>query len=107
MHSIETIRQIDRLLKQGDMSQRDIAAHLGVSLGIVSAIANGRRGLHGKVRDDAPRPLWHPAGTPVRCPECGYRIYLPCLVCSTREYRRQRRARATGARSNRGGECSR
>ncbi len=87
MHAIEIIQQIDRFLKQGDMSQRDIAARLGVSRGTVSAIASGQRGLHGKLGDDASRVSRRPSGTPVRCPECGYRIYRPCLVCNTRKHR--------------------
>jgi Helix-turn-helix domain len=107
MHSLETIRQIDRLLRQGQMSQRDIAARLGVSRGTVSAIANGERGLHGKHGDDASQSPRHPSGTPVRCPECGYRTYRPCLVCNTRKHRREQQAKIIATLSKNRGNSSR
>jgi hypothetical protein len=25
----------------------------------------------------------------VRCSRCGYRVYMPCLICIAREYRQQ------------------
>jgi len=88
------VHEIDRLLKQGELSHRKIAARLGVSRGVVSAIAKGRRGLYGKESDDEPRSLT-PTLPPARCPRCGYRIYPPCLVCCARDA-----AAAKSARGN-------
>jgi hypothetical protein len=70
------------------MSQRKIAAQLGVSRGVVSAIAAGRRGLYGQDPFAKYSPL-APTSPPTRCPTCGYRVYLPCLVCRTREHQQR------------------
>lgn len=80
------VHEIDRLLRDRRLSQRQIATHLNVSRGIVSAIARGRRGLYGKDPLDEESPLT-PASPPVRCPHCGYRVYLPCNICRTRAHR--------------------
>jgi hypothetical protein len=86
------IQEIDRLLKQGQLSHREIAARLGVSRGTVNAIANGRRGLHGKDMQDGDAYPSTPASSPVRCPRCGYRIYAPCLVCRARDHKHRQLA---------------
>ena len=77
------VQEIDRLLREGRMSRRKIAVHLGVSRGIVNAIATGRRGLHGS-DDVLRRPTHTPTSVATRCPRCGYRVYLPCIICRTR-----------------------
>jgi predicted XRE-type DNA-binding protein len=85
----ELVHEINRLLQDGELSQRQIAARLGVSRATVGEIASGRRGLHGRNElDDMPRAR---AGRrrPVRCGRCGYRIYMPCRICIAREYRWQ------------------
>lgn len=80
------IEKIDRLLGEGRLSQRKIAAKLRVSRGTVSAIANGRRGLYGReASDDRTFPIGQPA-PPERCPRCGYRVYMPCRICSSRDF---------------------
>ena len=91
MLSLALVDEIDRLLQDGRLSQREIAARLRVGRGTVNAIANGRRGLYGKgpVAAD-PTPSIHGL-PPERCPRCGFKVYLPCLVCRTREYREVRR----------------
>jgi hypothetical protein len=83
------VQEIDHLLREGELSQRQIAARLCVSRGTISAIASGRRGLYGK----DPRALRMPIRTsrPTRCPHCGYRVYLPCLICRVREHHSRRR----------------
>jgi hypothetical protein len=80
------IHDIDLLLKVGELSHRKIAIRLGVSRGTVSAIANGRRGLYGKEPDDG-RSSLAPASPPKRCNCCGYRVYLPCLICEARQHK--------------------
>jgi hypothetical protein len=85
------IQEIDRLLKQGQLSHREIATLVGVSRGTVNAIANGRRGLHGKDVQDGDVRASAPASPPLRCPRCGYRIYSPCLVCRARDHKHRHR----------------
>ena len=75
MLSLSLVQEIDRPLQEGKLSQRKIAARLGVSRGTDGAISNGRRGIHGKeTLVDASGPLV--AQGP---PECGvlrlHRLY--------------------------------
>lgn len=83
------VQEVDRLLREGELSQRQIASHLCVSRGTISAIASGRRGLHG--RDTPLCTLSHALSTPTRCRTCGYRVYLPCLICRIRTRQHQQR----------------
>jgi hypothetical protein len=87
MLSKSLIDEIDQLLKEGRLSQRRIADRLRVSRGVVTAIAGGRRGLHGREVGDNVAMSLAPVGSPERCPRCGYRVYMPCLVCIVREHR--------------------
>src|SRR4051812_24840551 len=80
------VKEINRLLKEGELSHRKIALRLGVGRGTISAIATGRRALHGKEQrrrgsDELPK------SPPFRCPRCGYRVYIPCRICRMRRYR--------------------
>jgi hypothetical protein len=88
MLSTAIILEIDRLLKEGELSHRKIAARLNVSRGTISAIANGRRGLFGR-DPDVDWPARAHLSPPTRCRGCGYRVYMPCLICSARKYRQQ------------------
>jgi hypothetical protein len=83
------IHEIDRLLKQRRLSHRKIAARVGVSRGTVSAIASGRRGLHGKDLREAEFRSLVPIAPAARCCRCGYRVYLPCLICAARQHKNQ------------------
>ena len=82
--------EIDRLVRQGNLSQRSIAAQLHVSRGVVSAIARGDRKLFGRELPAEYSPLT-PTSPPIRCPSCGYRVYLPCIICRTREHKTRQR----------------
>jgi transcriptional regulator with XRE-family HTH domain len=87
------VEEVDRLLTEGRLSQREIAMRLSVSRGSVSAIATGRRGLAGKEPAEEVHSVAR-GSVPIRCPRCGYCIYAPCLICRTRAHRaRQRRRR--------------
>ncbi len=87
MLPIAVVREIERLLQEGQHSQRKIATHLQVSRGSVGAIASGRRGIYGKEPEpDDVIPLAS-QGPPERCPRCGFRVIMPCLVCEARHYR--------------------
>jgi hypothetical protein len=85
MLPIAVVREIDSMVHEGTLSHRKIALRLGVSRGVVSAIANGRRGLYGQDPFAKYSPL-APTSPPTRCSICGYRVYLPCLVCRAREH---------------------
>jgi hypothetical protein len=81
MLSLTTVLEVRRLLAAGELSQRAIAAQVGVSRGIVSLIANGRRHLHGAEPAGKNTLRRSRVGT-TRCPGCGGLVYLPCLLCS-------------------------
>lgn len=93
MLALSVVEEVDRLLKEGELSQRQIAERLNVSRGSVSAIASGKRGLHGRTPDDE-LGEHAPALPAERCPMCGFLVHKPCLVCRTREYRHGRRVLA-------------
>jgi predicted DNA-binding protein (UPF0251 family) len=86
MHTTNVLYEIQRLILAGELSQREIAAHLGVSRGTVGAIASGRRSLAGREPRRTYSPLT-PTMPPVRCRRCGYRVYSPCMICRVREHR--------------------
>ena len=77
------VREIRRLLAEGNFSQRKIARLTGVSRGTVGAIASGKR------PDYEPRS-WlkdeRPAGPPRRCPICGGMVHMPCRLCVLRRW---------------------
>ncbi|MFO0790590.1 MAG: hypothetical protein U0805_14135 [Pirellulales bacterium] len=79
------VEEIARLLREGELSHRSIAAQLQISRSIVDRIARGNRGLYGRDLPTKYSPLT-PTTPATRCPRCGYRVYLPCLVCRTREH---------------------
>ncbi|QDT01239.1 hypothetical protein [Adhaeretor mobilis] len=89
MLSREIVLEVKRLLDEDKHSQRQIASLLKVSRGSVNAIANNRRGLHGR---EPERQLQLFATRPSRCCKCGGYVYAPCLLCRAREYR-EREAR--------------
>jgi hypothetical protein len=93
MLATAVVQEIDRLLKMGQLSHRKIAARLGVSRGTVSAIASGRRGLHGRDSFDAGCGARRAGLPPTRCPGCGYRVYEPCLICRARSRQERQKIR--------------
>jgi hypothetical protein len=91
MLALSTVHEIDRLLNEGKLSQRQIAQRLGVSRGSVGAIASGQRPLVGKTDPSPGLPAIKSRELPQRCPACGYRIYVPCQICAARSYRAAKR----------------
>ena len=84
MIATTVIDEIRRLLRKGALSQRKIASQIGVSRGTVNAIALGKRpetSPHWRHEDDGFVP---PTGLPVRCPGCGGKVQMPCLLCYIR-----------------------
>jgi hypothetical protein len=92
MISTSLAQEIDRLLTASELSRRQIALRVGVGRSTVDAIANRRRGLKGKDQTTH-RPLHMPTSLPERCPQCGYRVYLPCLICAARIWQEESRSR--------------
>jgi transcriptional regulator with XRE-family HTH domain len=89
------------LIEAGGLSQRAIAAKLGVSRSTVNNIALGRRGLYGRDGEERVLAAADPIPLPIRCRGCGGRVYPPCVLCRTRavERRREMLGRALGDRS--------
>ena len=104
MLSKDTIQTIQRLLEEGQHSQRQIARQLGVGRNQVSEIARGRRPDYDTIRDERQRARME-ARQQVefgRCSECGAKARLPCLVCLARRRvhkmrRRDSKERVTGS----------
>ena len=85
MLPLKQVEEVRRLLDTGGLSQRKIAAKLAVSRGTVNAIASGKRGLYGRESD--PLDNLNSSGSPPeRCPGCGALVFMPCVLCKTREY---------------------
>ena len=121
MLSAAMVREIRRLLEAGRLSQRQIARKLGVSRGVVSAIALGRRPAELQRRVCQARcaaanrcgggacrcgaegsPASCPAASanvadyyagqlPRRCRGCGGTVYMPCVLCATRAWHQRQR----------------
>lgn len=94
MHSIEKIKEIQRLLAEGTISQRQIAKKLGVARGTVNAIANGTRGGHGREtrglnNSKTGKSDWSAELPQGRCPACGVVGYVPCIACEARAFQRR------------------
>jgi hypothetical protein len=98
---LSTVQEIDRLLREGKLSQRKIAARLRVSRSTVAAIAKGERQLYGRETGRSERDAIEPSRESKRCPACGYLVYMPCVICMARHYlktRPQRPRESTAAR---------
>lgn len=89
MLPLVVIEEIRRLLDEGELSQRKIAAKLNISRGTVGAIASGQRGIYGREPQQDRPPVPELDLPPERCNCCGGMVHKPCLLCKTREYRRR------------------
>lgn len=82
------IMEVRRLLDRRELSHREISKRLGVSRGLINAMANGQRGNHGRDPGEA-TPTSSPRReltSPMRCPECGGLVYPPCRLCAARAF---------------------
>jgi hypothetical protein len=85
MLALEKVRQIEQLLADGELSQRQIARRAGVSRGSVATIALGRRPDYEALRrEKAEREIPAPSGPPRRCPTCRALVRMPCVACRVR-----------------------
>ena len=92
MLAMAKVKEAERLLLEGRLSQRKIAAFVGISRATVSAIARGRRADY-EARLAARASELEPLGPIVRCGGCGGRVYSPCRACRVRvDQDRQREA---------------
>lgn len=81
MISAAVVTEVKRLLSEGALSYRKISEVLGVSRGVVQAIASGRRPDYDELRRQRCGERLDPSGPPGRCPSCGHRVFLPCRSC--------------------------
>jgi len=84
MIALVKVKEIERLLAQGGLSQRKIAVQVGVSRATVSAIVNGSRPDY-QARAQAIADVALPNGPLGHCPTCGAMVYLPCRLCHVRQ----------------------
>jgi transcriptional regulator with XRE-family HTH domain len=84
MLELAKIREVERLLAEGKLSQRKIAAASGVSRTTIGAIAAGRRPDY-EARRLAEASKNEPLGPLARCPECGGLVHTPCRLCRLRK----------------------
>jgi len=86
MIALVMVEEIKRLLNVERLSQRSVSRQTGVSRGIVQAIASGRRPDYA---DRQPADDFSPPQGPLRrCPTCGGKVLMPCLLCRVRAMRR-------------------
>lgn len=91
MLSTALIMEVRRELDRGELSFREISKRVGVSRGIIAAMAKGERGNHGRLfaeEGDRSHPR-RPLASPTRCPECGGLVYAPCRLCEARACRKR------------------
>lgn len=84
MVGADKIQRVEDLLAADRYSYRTIALLVGVSRSIVSEVANGERRARMAAKqaiDEAPRMLLGPVE---RCPGCGQRAFMPCMLCAVR-----------------------
>ena len=98
MLNASIVEQVRQLLIEEKLSQRQVARQLGVSRSSVQAIAQGRHTRD--VRPAAAEQPWsEPVGPLQRCPTCGGRVLMPCLLCYVRGLQERHRQRCKAARS--------
>jgi DNA-binding XRE family transcriptional regulator len=86
MLSPDVIRKIQQLLEERQHTHRKIATSVGVSRSTVAAVAKGERRITDTVRRvPKPKPKPKPPEGIQRCPSCGAKVRMPCLLCQMRE----------------------
>jgi hypothetical protein len=94
--------EVERLLSEGRLSQRQIARATGISRGTVGSIAQGKRKRRRTAESflDPTRPL----GPPHRC---GGLVYGRCLLCRVRAWKAEQSAAAATLSSPPAVDCIR
>ena len=88
MLAVVKIREVERLLAEGKLSQRKIATAIGVSRATVSAVALGQRPNYEAI-ELARASAKQPRGPLARCAGCGGMVYMPCRLCRVRTMKQQ------------------
>ena len=105
----ETIQRVARLLASGQYSQRTIARLAAVSRATVSQVAHGlfNEEIASMTADELETDQVEIQRPYVRCPTCGGRVLLPCLLCQlhAREERDRRRTRLRAWLAPPDGQC--
>ncbi len=98
MIAIAKYSEAHRLLAEGTLSRRKIAALVGISRSTVSAIASGSYAER-IARKQAPidRSIV-PRGPLARCRQCGGMVYMPCWACHVRELKEKEQEMQRAAR---------
>jgi hypothetical protein len=82
------VLEAQRLIQLGELSYRKIARMVGLGRGTIGQIASGKRlAWPDRVRGGENR-AYRCSGPIARCPECGGRVYMPCLLCHVRALKR-------------------
>lgn len=79
----EQVKWVEQLLAQGH-SQRQVSRITGIARNTVARIASGHRPDFEAIRQMKKEERRTRRGKPQRCPGCGHRVYLPCLICRNR-----------------------
>jgi transcriptional regulator with XRE-family HTH domain len=89
--------EIERLLREGNVSQRRIARQTGVSRATVRSVASGNRPDYEARRlERRANQREQPLGPIERCRECGGRVYAPCHLCRVRRIKAAELAQRRG-----------
>ncbi len=97
MLAIGKIKEAERLLSQGNLSQRRIAKEVGISRATVGAIASGTRPDYEAMRL-ARAADNQPLGPLARRPDCGGMAFMPCRLCRVRKKKEIERERLASFR---------
>jgi transcriptional regulator with XRE-family HTH domain len=97
MLPLAKVKEAERLLAEGGLSQRRIAKAIGISRASISAIASGRRPDY-EARQRARVEELEAWGPIVRCSGCGGMVYSPCRLCRVRKVKDQEREAARAFR---------
>lgn len=68
-------------------SQRTIARITGVSRESVRSVLSGKRPDYDAIRREREQAKVVFSTTIARCPECGVKVYMPCLACRVRAWK--------------------
>ncbi len=96
----QTVADIRRLLDGNRYSQREIARLTGACRGSIGAIASGRRPDYESQPEPADDGPEEPSGPPARCPGCGGKVYMPCVLCHVRSEISRRPRAPAGSRQH-------
>jgi hypothetical protein len=77
--------EAQRLLTEGTLSRRKIAALVGISRSTVSAIASGSYAERIARQQAHTERSIVPRGPLARCRQCGGLVYMPCWACHVRQ----------------------